>query len=236
MDREINKNRRKRIGDILSSERKNRKLRQEDVARKLGVTQEQIAKFESGKRRIDVVELMDYCELLGTDLPKIAAQIESYLNAYGLMHTRPNMKYQRGISIVMIRVDISWRDQHFSASLGENVLGTVELAADTFAELQEEAKYCLELHVKDLIADGVDVPDWLRDKVYEFEYKFMDARSLLTAYGQYLSIAAISRVSGINPSLLSLYANGKKKARPHQVELIAYAINKIGKELMAVVP
>lgn len=87
-----------------------------------------------------------------------------------------------------------------------------------------------------MIADGVDVPDWLRDKVYKFEYKFMDARSLLTAYSQYLSLATISHVSGISQSQLSLYANGKKKARPHQVERIANAINKIGKELMALVP
>ena len=179
---------------------------------------------------------MVYCNELGLSLTQSAAQIESYLNAYGLMPTRPNMKYQRCLSIVKIRVDISWREQHFSASLGENVLGVVMFTADTFAELQEEAKDRLELHVKDLIADGIDVPDWLRDKVYEFEYKFMDAESLLRAYSQYLSLAAISHVSGISQSQLSLYANGKKKARPHQVERIANAINIIGKELMAVVP
>ena len=64
----------------------------------------------------------------------------------------------------------------------------------------------------------------------------MDARSLLNAYGQYLSFAAISRVSGIAQSLLSLYANGKKEPSAHQLERIVDAINKIGKELMAVVP
>lgn len=236
MDKKINKERRKRIGDLLHSERKFRYIRQEDVARKLGVSQELIAKMESGKRRIDVVELIIYCDELGLSLTQIAAQIESYLNSFRLMPTRPNMKYQRGLSIVMIRIDISWREHHFSASLGENVPGTVEFTADTFAELKEETKDCLEHHVKGMIADGYDVPLWLRDKVYEFEYKFMDARSLLTAYSQYLSLAAISHVSGISQSQLSLYANGKKKARPHQVERIANAINKIGKELMALVP
>lgn len=236
MDRLLNKKRRKRIGDLLSSERKYRKIRQEDVARKLGITQEQIAKFESGKRRIDIVELMEYCEQLGADLPKIVAHIESYLNAFGLMHYRPKMRYRRELSIVKIRVDVSWREHHFFASLGENVLGVVAFEGDTFAELQEEANNSLELHVKDMIAKGETVELWLRDKVYEFEYKFMDAISLLKAYSPYLSLAAISRVSGISQSQLSLYSNGKKKARPHQVELIAYAINKIGKELVCVVP
>lgn len=236
MDRSLNKERRKLIGKRLHLERKDKKISQEDIGQKLGVSQEQIAKMESGKRRIDVVELIVYCNELGLSLTDIAAKIESYLNAFHLMPTRPNMKYQRGLSIVKIRVDVSWREQHFSASLGENVLGAVMFTADTFAELQEEAKVSLEFHVKDLIADGVDVPDWLRDKVYEFEYKFMDARALLTAYSQYVSLAAISHVSGISQSQLSLYANGKKKASPRQVDRIANAINKIGKELMALVP
>lgn len=135
MDKKTNKKRRKHIGDFLHSERKFRYLRQEDVARKLGVSQEQIAKMESGKRRVDVVELIAYCNELGLSLTQIAAKIESYLNSYRLMPTRPNMKYQRGLSIVMIRVDISWREHHFSASLGENAPGTVVFTADTFAEL-----------------------------------------------------------------------------------------------------
>ena len=236
MNKKINKERRKHIGDLLHIERKNKKKSQEDIGQKLGVNQELIAKMESGKRRIDVVDLIVYCNELGLSLTDIAAKIESYLNASHLMPTRPNMRYQRGLSIVKIRVDISWREQHFSASLGENVLGAVVFTADTFAELQEEAKVSLEHHVKGMIADGVDVPDWLRDKVYEFEYKFMDAESLLRAYSQYLSLAAISHVSGISQSQLSFYANGKKKASPHQVDRIANAINKIGKELMALVP
>ena len=232
----MNQKRRKRIGDLLSLERKNKKVSQEDVACKLGVTQEQIAKLESGKRRIEVVDLIGYCEQLGADLPKIAAQIESYLNAYGLLHYRPDMKYQRGLSIVRIRVDVSWCEHGFRASLGENVPGVVAFKAYTFEELQVEAENRLDLHVKDMITKGEEVDLWLRDKVYEFEYKFKDAISLLKVNSPYLSLAAISRASGISQSQLSLYANGKKKASPHQVERIAATINQIGKELMAVVP
>ena len=50
----------------------------------------------------------------------------------------------------------------------------------------------------------------------------------------YASIAAISRVSGINQHQLSHYANGLKKPRPEQRRRIVEGLHKIGRELMAV--
>lgn len=114
--------------------------------------------------------------------------------------------------------------------------GAVAFTADTFVELQKEARESLEFHVEGMVEDGDEVPEWLVSKEYEFEYKFLDATSLLKAYGPYLSLAAISRASGINQHQLSHYANGLKKARSHQRERIVDGIHKIGKELMAVVP
>ena len=135
-----------------------------------------------------------------------------------------------------IRVDVSWCENNFSASLGENVPGAVAFTADTFVELQKEARESLEFHVEGMVEDGDEVPGWLVNKEYECEYKFLDATSLLKAYSPYLSLAAISRASGINQHQLSHYANGLKKARSHQRERIVDGIHKIGKELMAVVP
>jgi len=70
---------------------------------------------------------------------------------------------------------------------------------------------------------------------YVFEYNFMDVASLLRAYEPFVSLAAISRTSGINQHLLSHYANGMKKPRPQQRERIVQGIHTIGKELLAVV-
>lgn len=236
MNRKLNKKRRELIGELLHIERKRKKISQEIIAQDLNVRQDQISKIESGKRKIDVVELMVYCEKLGLSPTQIAAKIETYLHGRYALHTRPNMKFQKGLcTMEKVRVDVSWHEKIFSASYGENIPFTVEFAADTFPELQEEALECLDSQIKRKVAGGEKVPQWLRDGQYEFQYKFMDASSLLTAYGQYLSLAAISRASGINQNLLSLYVNGKKKARPHQVERIADAINKIGQELIKVV-
>ena len=84
-----------------------------------------------------------------------------------------------------------------------------------------------------MVADGDDVPQWLRDGDYEFEFH-LDAAALLQMCSPYASIAAISRASGINQHLLSHYANGIKKPRQAQRKRIIEGIHRIGRELIAV--
>lgn len=133
-----------------------------------------------------------------------------------------------------VRVDVAWCDKNFGASLGENVPGAVLVTAKTFAELQKEVKDTLAFHIEGMMMDGDDVPQWLAEGDYEFEYNFMDTVSLLRAYEPYVSLAAISRSSGINQHLLSHYANGIKKPRAQQRARIVQGIHEIGKELLAV--
>ena len=134
-----------------------------------------------------------------------------------------------------IRVDVAWCDKNFGASLGENVPGAVVVTAKTFAELQKEVKDTLAFHVEGMVRDGDEVPQWLAEGDYEFEYNFMDVAALLRAYEPFVSLAAISRSSGINQHLLSHYANGIKKPRQQQRERIVEGIHNIGKELLAIV-
>ena len=230
MRKELYNKRRKQIGILLQHERKCQKLEQEDIARALGVRQELISKIEAGTRRIDILELIDYCETLNLSLTEFAWKIETYLSALSLL---PLPK--RNILGENIGVEVSWRDNKFLALLGENLPKTIEFTADTFVELQIEIEDGFDSCIKGMMADGNNVPRWLVYKEYSFKYKFLDATSLLKAYSPYISLAVISRFSGINQNLLSQYANGLKKARPNQVKRIMEAIRKIGKELSAVV-
>lgn len=52
----------------LRQARKDAKLTQLDVADKLGAYMSYVCKCESGERRIDVIELAEFCELYGLDL------------------------------------------------------------------------------------------------------------------------------------------------------------------------
>ena len=134
-----------------------------------------------------------------------------------------------------VRVNVAWCEKNFGASLDEKVPGAVVVTAKTFAELQKEVKETLEFHLEGMLRDGDDIPTWLEKGDYEFEYNFMDIATLLRAYEPFVSLAAISRSSGINQHLLSHYANGIKKPRPQQRERIVNGIHNIGKELLAVV-
>ena len=133
----------------------------------------------------------------------------------------------------IIKVNVSWCEHNFGASLSDNVPGAVVVTAKTYDELNDEVRNTLRFHVDGMIADGDDVPQWLREGDYELEFH-LDAAAVLQMCAPYASIAAISRVSGINQHQLSHYANGLKKPRPEQRRRIIEGIHKIGQELISV--
>lgn len=134
-----------------------------------------------------------------------------------------------------VRVDVAWCNKNFSATLGENVPGAVVFTAKTVEELYKEAKESLQFHVEGMLLDGDDVPQWLVDGEYEFEYNYVNVAALIRVCEPFVSIAAISRATGINQHQLSHYATGLKNPRPQQRKRIVDGIHKIGRELMAVV-
>ena len=134
-----------------------------------------------------------------------------------------------------IKVDVQWCDKNFGAKLSDNVPGAVVLTAKSYEELLREVPETLRFHVEGMVQDGDDVPQWLRDGDYEFVYNLLDVATILRAYEPYISLAALSRASGINQHLLSHYANRMKQPRPQQRQRIVDGIHKIGRELLAVV-
>lgn len=143
------------------------------------------------------------------------------------------MEIIKGKNMETIIVNVSWCDKNFGASLSENVPGAVVVTAKSYDDLVDEIRQTLEFHVEGMLADGDDVPQWLRDGDYELEYH-LDTAAVLQMCSPYASIAAISRASGINQHQLSHYANGIKKPRPEQRRRIIEGIHKIGRELISV--
>ena len=134
-----------------------------------------------------------------------------------------------------IRVDVQWCDKNFGASLGDNVPGAVVLTAKTYEELLREVPEALRFHVEGMVEDGDDVPQWLIEGDYEFDYHLADVATLLRAYEPYYTLSALSRATGINQHQLSHYANGLKNPRPQQRRRIVEGMHKIGRELLSVV-
>lgn len=52
---------------LLSSYRKEKSLTQLELAEKLGKPQSYVSKYESGERRLDVIEFIDICKSLQID-------------------------------------------------------------------------------------------------------------------------------------------------------------------------
>jgi transcriptional regulator with XRE-family HTH domain len=64
---------------LLIEVRKGAGITQEQLAKRLGETQSFVSKCERGERRLDLVEVREFCRALGVSFPKFAAQFNRIL-------------------------------------------------------------------------------------------------------------------------------------------------------------
>lgn len=64
--------------ELLISYRKNKSITQIELAGKIGKPQSYISKYESGERRIDVIEFIEICEALQIDPNTVINQIKKW--------------------------------------------------------------------------------------------------------------------------------------------------------------
>jgi len=75
---------------VIKLERETHKISQEELANRLGIKQSFISKTESGNRRLDVIELLEYCEAMNISLTDFVFRFESKLQGQKLLS--PKMK------------------------------------------------------------------------------------------------------------------------------------------------
>ena len=64
---------------LVRNARKRAGLTQEDVANRLSKTQSFISKCERGERRLDIVDVRDFCKAIGLTLPEFVGEFEEAL-------------------------------------------------------------------------------------------------------------------------------------------------------------
>jgi transcriptional regulator with XRE-family HTH domain len=69
------RDRRKQLRQRLKEARVGAGLRQVDVADALGRPQSYVAKIESGERKVDFVEVLDLCAVIGLDPTALAQEL-----------------------------------------------------------------------------------------------------------------------------------------------------------------
>ncbi len=67
---------RQRLQGLLREARTAAGLRQADLARRLGKPQSFVSKYESGERRLDLVELRQVCAAIGISLEELVRRFE----------------------------------------------------------------------------------------------------------------------------------------------------------------
>lgn len=67
------------VGALLRELRLEAHLRQQDLADRLGRQQSFVSKYESGERRLDVLELREVCSVLGITLTELVECLEARL-------------------------------------------------------------------------------------------------------------------------------------------------------------
>ena len=79
MDKSIHTQEQERFQELLREIRAEAGLRQVDLAEALGQSQSFVSKYESGERRLDILELRQVCEALGLTLSQFVGRLEGSL-------------------------------------------------------------------------------------------------------------------------------------------------------------
>jgi len=71
---------REKLYTLLKKFRQDKGIRQVELAQKLGVPQSFVSKYESGDRRLDLLELRQVCDAIGISLKEFIQELENSLN------------------------------------------------------------------------------------------------------------------------------------------------------------
>ena len=127
-------------------------------------------------------------------------------------------------------VDIYYTGNNFCAEAP--ILSGCVSTASTLAEMKKNIKEAIEFHVESSLENNDPIPDVFKGD-YQLEFK-LSIESLLNAYSDIFTKAALSRITGINERQLWHYASGMRKPRPSQRKRIEDGLHRLGAELLTI--
>ena len=99
-------------------------------------------------------------------------------------------------------------------------------------ELKQNITEAISFHMEGMKEDKVSVPRILAGE-FSLQFKF-DVETFLNHYDQVFTRRALSRLTGINESLISQYAAGLKHPRRAQAKRIEKGLHDLANELLEV--
>jgi predicted RNase H-like HicB family nuclease len=102
----------------------------------------------------------------------------------------------------------------------------------TVEETKQAIQEAITFHLEGLQQDGLKIPVEFPG-LYHLQFTF-DVETFLQHYNKIFSRRALSRLTGINESLLSQYAAGLKHPRPAQAKRIEKGLHELANELLQI--
>lgn len=133
----------------------------------------------------------------------------------------------------IIKVEVNWSEKNFCGGWGFEGVGAIMCTNKTLEGLKKDFEETLSFHIEAMKEDGEALPEWLVNGDYRIEYS-LSTSALLREAETYTTMAAISRVTGINQKLLSHYANAIKTPRAAQRQRIVDGLHTIGRQFLSV--
>lgn len=129
-----------------------------------------------------------------------------------------------------LTVIVEKSDTGFSAYL-RDVDGVVATGA-TLDEVKVNMESGVNFHIEGLKEFGEEVPTELQGE-YRFEYA-IDFETLFGWLNNVITKSGVSKISGLNQSLVSQYAVGIKKPSPKQLRKVEKGLHEFGSMLQSI--
>ena len=151
-----------------------------------------------------------------------------------LLANKPNNNRKNGImenTRRQVEVTVEWCEKNYGALCDSEELGVIVATGKTLDECLQKFRDAIEFHIEGMVEYGY-APQWAVEGQYDIKFNY-DTSALLRKASQYTTMAAVSRVSGINQKLLEHYASSRKRPRKAQQDKIKEALHRIGEEILA---
>lgn len=132
-----------------------------------------------------------------------------------------------------IKVKIYWADKNYCCGWSDESIGSILCTHKTLEGVKQAFEESLDFHMEGMVADGDEIPEWYAEKEFNIDYE-LEVSALLRSLEAYTTIAAISRVTGINQKQLSHYASSLKTPRLQQRKRIIDGLHRIGEAFLAI--
>ena len=102
----------------------------------------------------------------------------------------------------------------------------------TIADIKNNIKDAIDFHIEGMRIEKMPIPENF-DREFDLSFK-MDVASLFEWFSGILTKSGVSRLTGMNQSLISQYVSGSKSPSGKQTKRIERALHNLGQELLEI--